>query len=121
MWTLPALLIRDLSEIDIYGTFDLKFVIYCALATTGFFGLTWIAARLLIRDKSCVGAFVQVACRSSAAVLGIALIQNMYGTSGMAPMMIIGAVPLFNIYSVLVLTLENPENKSKGGNQKGAV
>ena len=36
--TLPALLIRDLSQIDIYGTFDLKFVIYCALATTGFFG-----------------------------------------------------------------------------------
>ena len=116
--TLPALLIRDLSQIDIYGTFDLKFVIYCALATTGFFGLTWIGARLLIRDKSSVGAFVQVACRSSAAVLGIALIQNMYGTSGMAPMMIIGAVPLFNIYSVLVLTLENPENKSSGAIKK---
>ena len=112
--TLPALLIRDLSQIDIYGTFDLKFVIYCALATTGFFGLTWIGARLLIRDKSSVGAFVQVACRSSAAVLGIALIQNMYGTSGMAPMMIIGAVPLFNIYSVLVLTLENRKTNPPG-------
>lgn len=116
--TLPALLIRDLSEIDIYGTFDLKFVVYCALATTGFFGLTWIGAKILIKDKKSVGAFVQVACRSSAAVLGIALIQNMYGSSGMAPMMIIGAVPLFNIYSVLVLTLENPENKSKGALKK---
>lgn len=119
--TLPALLIRDLSAIDIYGTFDLKFVIFCALATTGFFGIVWILARLLIKNKDSVGAFVQVACRSSAAVLGVALIQNMYGTSGMAPMMIIGAVPLFNIYSVLILTLENKENQGKGVIKKALV
>lgn len=119
--TLPALLIRDLSQIDIYSAFDLKFILYCALATTGFFGLVWLGARLFIRDKESVGAFVQVSCRSSAAVLGIALIQNMYGTSGMAPMMIIGAVPLFNIYSVLVLTLENPANKESGALKKALI
>lgn len=119
--TLPALLIRDLSQIDIYSAFDLKFILYCALATSGFFGLVWLGARLFIRDKESVGAFVQVSCRSSAAVLGIALIQNMYGTSGMAPMMIIGAVPLFNIYSVLVLTLENPANKESGALKKALI
>lgn len=119
--TLPALLIRDLSQIDIYGTFDLKFILYCALATTGFFGLTWLGAHIFIKDKESIGAFVQVSCRSSAAVLGIALIQNMYGTSGMAPMMILGAVPLFNIYSVLVLTLENPANKGNGALKKALI
>ena len=116
--TLPALLIRDLSGIDFAGTFDLKFILYCAGATTGFFGLAWLGARLFIKEKASIGAFVQASCRSSAAVLGIALIQNMYGSSGMAPMMIIGAVPLFNIFSVLVLTLENPENKGKGALKK---
>jgi predicted permease len=51
-----------------------------------------------------VGAFVQGAFRSSAAILGMAFIQNMYGDTGMAPLMIASAVPLYNIYSVLVLT-----------------
>ncbi|MBQ4050173.1 MAG: AEC family transporter [Oscillospiraceae bacterium] len=119
--TLPALLIRDLSGVDIYGSFDLKFILYCALATVGFFGLTWIGAKLFIKEKESVGGFVQASCRSSAAVLGIALIQNMYGTSGMAPMMIIGAVPLFNIISVLALTLENPANKGHGALKKAII
>ncbi len=119
--TLPALLIRDLSQIDIYGSFDLKFILYCALATIAFFALTWLGAKLFIKEKESIGAFVQVSCRSSAAVLGIALIQNMYGTSGMAPMMIIGAVPFFNIISVLVLTLENPANKGSGALKKALV
>ena len=52
------------------------------------------------------GAFVQASFRSSAAVMGLAFIQNLYGQSAMGPLMIIGAVPLYNIYSVIVLTFE---------------
>ncbi len=52
-----------------------------------------------------VGAFAQASARSSAAILGIAFIQNMYGDSGMAPLMIVSAVPLFNVYSVIILTV----------------
>lgn len=54
-----------------------------------------------------VGAFVQGSYRSSAAILGIAFITNIYGTSEIAPLMIIGSVPLYNIFAVLVLTLES--------------
>ena len=61
--TLPALLIRDLSGIDFAGTFDLKFILYCAGATTGFFGLAWLGARLFIKEKASIGAFVQASCR----------------------------------------------------------
>ena len=53
-----------------------------------------------------MGEFVQAGYRSSAAILGVAFIQNIYGDSGMAPVMIIGCVPLFNIFAVLVLTFE---------------
>jgi hypothetical protein len=38
--------------------------------------------------------------------MGLAFINNIYGASAMGPMMIIGAVPLYNIFSVLVLTFE---------------
>jgi hypothetical protein len=66
----------------------------------------WGGAKLFLKDRSLRGAFVQASFRSSAAVMGLAFINNIYGSSAMGPMMIIGAVPLYNIYSVLVLTFE---------------
>ena len=66
-----------------------------------------------MKDDTQKGSFVQCACRSSAAILGMAFIQNMYSSTGMAPLMIVSAVPLFNIYSVIILTLKaHPEVKT---------
>lgn len=114
--TLPVLLFVDLSTTDIIGDFDITYVLYCALVTTvAFFGL-WIAAKFLIKDKKIVGEFVQAGYRSSAAILGVAFIQNIYGDSGMAPVMIIGCVPLFNIFAVLVLTFEGEKDGDGKGN-----
>lgn len=58
-----------------------------------------------------VGAFAQAAARGSAAILGIAFVENIYGSSGMTPMMIVAAVPLFNIYSVIILTVTSAQGK----------
>ena len=115
--TLPVLLFRDLSNVDIRAEFDLKFVLFCAFATTvGFFG-AWILGKLFVKDPYSVGAFTQASFRSSAAVMGLAFIQNIYGSSTMGALMIIGAVPLYNVYSVIVLTIEGdypPEERSSG-------
>lgn len=105
---LPVLLVCDLAKTDIRHTFDPLFVLFCAGVTTLAFLVLWFLARYAIQDKSLVGEFVQVSYRSSAAILGCAIIEGIYGSTGMAPMMIIGSVPLFNIYAVLVLTLEGP-------------
>ena len=56
------------------------------------------AVSFLWRDRSIRGEFIQAAYRSSAALLGIAFIQNIYGDAGMAPLMIIGSVPLYNVW-----------------------
>lgn len=111
--TLPFLVFRDISNANIKEDFDAVFVVFCALVTSVCFFTIWGAAKCFIKDKTIVGAFVQASFRSSAAVMGIAFIQNIYGTSGMAPLMIIGSVPLYNIYSVIVLTLE-AENSGQG-------
>jgi hypothetical protein len=110
--TLPAMLFLDLASTDIRNNFDVRYVLFCAAVTTVMFFGIWIGARLFIKDKSIIGSFVQSSYRSSAAVLGVAFIQNIYGTSGMAPIMIIGCVPLYNIYAVIVLTLEGKGNES---------
>lgn len=118
---LPALLIQDLMNIDFVATFELKYVLYCAIVTcVSFFGI-WMIARALLKDKTIIGEFVQAAYRSSAAVLGTAFVLNMYGNTGMVPLMIIGAVPLYNVFAVLVLTVECPEKKGLQGNTVGAT
>ncbi len=118
--TLPVLLYKDLASVDILAVFDLKYVLFCAVATSvGFWG-SWAVAKLTLKDKSMRGAFTQAAFRSSAAVMGLAFIQNIYGESAMGSLMIIGAVPLYNIYSVIVLTFEGdyPEGERDTGKIK---
>ena len=107
--TLPALLIQDMMNNDFLQKFDLSYVLYCAIVSSiSFFG-TWIITKAVMRDKTIIGEFVQAAYRSSAAVLGTAFVLNIYGDTGMVPLMILGAVPLYNIYAVWILTAECPE------------
>lgn len=108
---LPVLLFRDIATTNLREGFQLKFVLFCMVATTIMFLGIWGLASLLMKDKSMVGAFTQAAARGSAAVLGIAFVENIYGNSGMAPLMIVSAVPLFNIYSVIILTLCARDNR----------
>ena len=112
--TLPALLIQDMMNNDFLQKFDGMYVVYCAVVTSICFFATWVGAKLLVKDKTIVGEFVQASYRSSAAVLGAAFVFNIYGDTGMVPLMILGAVPLYNVYAVLVLTVECPQ---KGASQ----
>lgn len=102
--TLPFLVFKDLAGSDFYSVWDTHYVLYCFLVTLVTITVIWVLATLFYRDKSCVGEFIQASYRSSAAVLGIAFIQNIYGTSGMAPLMIVGTVPLYNVAAVLILS-----------------
>lgn len=119
--TLPVLLFVDLSTTDIIGDFDLSYVLFCAVTTTVVFCGLWIGARLNLKDKSLIGEFVQAGYRSSAAILGVAFIQNIYGDSGMAPVMIIGCVPLFNIFAVLALTFEGEKTANGAEHIKKSI
>lgn len=104
--TLPFLVFKDLAAVDIKAVFDLQYVLFCALVTVVCFFVTWGGTKLFLKDQTMTGAFVQASFRSSAAVMGLAFIENIYGSSAMGPLMIIGAVPLYNIFSVIVLTFE---------------
>lgn len=116
--TLPFMLFRDISGVDIKAVFDLKYCLFCALASTACFWVIWGGTKLFLKDKSMRGAFVQASFRSSAAVMGLAFIQNIYGTSAMGPLMIVSAVPLYNIFSVIVLTFEGKDAKEARRTEK---
>ncbi len=116
--TLPALLFRDISQADFYSVWDTKYVLFCFLVTLFCICILWLGATFLCKDKTILGELVQASYRGSAAVLGIAFIQNIYGSSGMAPLMIIGTVPLYNIAAVVILSFTAPGMK---GPDKAAI
>lgn len=109
--TLPLMLFLDMGSVDILHDFRPRFVLFCFAATLVGILTVWAGAKRFLKDKTLVGEFVQAGYRSSAAVLGVAFIQNIYGSAGMAPLMILGSVPLFNIFAVLILMLESPEQR----------
>lgn len=106
--TLPFLLFRDIAGADFYSVWDTKYVLYCFSVTFVCIAGVWIVASLVYKNSAQLGEFIQASYRSSAAVLGFAFIQNIYGNSGMAPLMIIGTIPLYNIAAVLILSFTGP-------------
>ena len=108
---LPVLLFEQLAMVDFSEVWDIKFILFCFVVTAISITISTLIS-LLWKDRSVKGEFIQATYRSSAALLGIAFIQNIYGTAGMAPLMIIGSVPLYNIMAVVVLSLFKPGNNS---------
>ena len=105
--TLPVLLFGDLAKQDFAQAWNGKFVAFCFVVTLVSISLVALMS-MALKDKSQRGEFIQGAYRSSAAILGIAFITNIYGNSGMAPLMIIGSVPLYNIMAGVVLSFTKP-------------
>lgn len=106
--TLPVLLFRDIAESDFYSVWDTSYVLYCFFVTLFCIAVIWLLTALFYKNKAHTGEFVQASFRGSAAVLGVAFIQNIYGNSGMAPLMIIGTVPLYNMAAVTILSFTGP-------------
>ncbi len=115
---LPALLFMNISQADFYQVWDTKMVLFCFAATFCSIAIS-IGLSFLLKPRDIQGEFVQSSYRSSAAILGIAIIQNLYGDAGMAPLMIIASVPLYNIMAVTVLSFMKPGNH--GMNVKLAI
>lgn len=106
--TLPVLLVVDISEADFYTVWDTRFVLFCFLVTLVCILAIVLLTRLFLKDKSIQGEFMQASYRGSAAVLGVAFMQNIYGTSAIAPLMILATVPLYNVAAVMILSFTSP-------------
>lgn len=118
---LPVLLFRDIAGGRISEQFDARFLIYCIAATTVIFAAVWLGAEIFLKERDSIGAFTQGSFRSSLAIFGIAFAQNIYGSAGLVPLMIVAVVPLFNIFSVIVLTIRAPGRAHGAGAMRMCV
>lgn len=113
---LPVSLFTELCGVDVASVWDGRYILFC-LAVTALSILIAVLCSLLLRnDRESRGEFVQGAYRSSASLLGMTYLENMYGTAESGSLMMLGAVPLYNVAAVLVLSLMNPN----GGRFDGA-
>lgn len=109
--SLPLLLVTDIAAADFYEVWDTKFVVFCFGVTLLCISIIAVLATWLIKEKLILGEFIQASYRGSAAVLGVAFIQNIYGNSAIAPLMILATVPLYNVAAVIILAFTQPGNE----------
>lgn len=110
--TLPVMLFLDMGSVDILHDFQPRFVLFCFAATLVGILAVWAGAQALPEGQSsgrgvCAGGLPQQRRRA-----GCGVYQNIYGNAGMAPLMILGSVPLFNIFAVLIFMMESPLQRS---------
>ena len=112
---LPLVLFDDLYQMDIAAAWDGGFVAFCAAATLGSIALCWLVS-LAFGQQPWRGEFIQASYRSGTAFLGIAFLLSIYGEAGVGPLMVIGAVPIYNVSAVVILELMRPGKKGRGVN-----
>ncbi|MGL4800011.1 MAG: AEC family transporter [Cellulosilyticaceae bacterium] len=105
---LPVLVFKELATANFYELWDTKFVVFCFVASLLSILLSVGVAKLM-KNKAIQAEFAQAAYRSSAALLGCAFVENIYGKAGPASLMIIGSVPLYNVAAVIILNRMKPE------------
>jgi predicted permease len=111
--TLPSLVFIKLSIVDFKTAFDIDQIIFIYTGTVFYFFFLWFLSILFIDDGKNRAVFIQGSFRSNYAIIGIALIANMFGDHalGKAAMVLAFIVPLYNVLSVIALTL--PVRKEK--------
>ncbi len=117
---LPVSLFVQLSGISFFEVWDTGFVFFCLGATLLSIFLACGIARLLVPQED-RGEFVQASYRSSASLLGMAFMENLYGEAAMGSLMILGSVPVYNIAAVLILSLMRPGGKLGKGELRRTV
>lgn len=101
---LPVSLFTELCDVDVAAVWDGWYILFCLVVTALSIFMAFLLS-FLLKDKSVRGEFVQGAYRSSASLLGMTYLENMYSSAESGSLMMLGSVPLYNVAAVIVLSL----------------
>ena len=107
--SLPALIFTEVSKISLSEALDIKMLAFVYGGIIISFILVWIISLPLVKEGKNKGAFIQGSFRSNFAIIGLALISNIFGSQklGKASLLLAFIIPAFNILSVIALTVPN--------------
>ncbi len=112
---LPVMLFMEVASCSLSENLDLELILFLVISVTAGFLLVAVLSLIFIRDNTKHGAFIQGACRSNFAILGVPLAVNMFGDVGgqaialSMPFVII----MFNTYSVVILSVFSNKSEHK--------
>lgn len=114
---IPALLFYNIYGIGSLEEINLGFVLYGVLAIIAIFFISVVINCMFAKDNAKRGALIQSAFRSNYAIIGLPLASALFGDKGAAAAGVMSAfcVPLFNILSVITLSIFN------GNGEKGKI
>jgi hypothetical protein len=112
--SLPSLIFIKISSANFKSVFNSIEIIIACSATFICFLISWITADLSIKSGKTKGAFIQGSYRSNVAIIGLALANNLFGSSGVArgAILVSFLMPLYTVLSVLALTVPVHKNSS---------
>ena len=119
--SLPALIFMKLYHIDLGAVIDITQIVYIYAGTLVIYFAVWIISIPFIKDGRDLSVFVQGAYRSNYAIVGLAIVANLFGDDGLGKASIILAfiLPLYNILAVVILTV--PMRKERKLKIKGTI
>ena len=105
--SLPVLIFIEVSKIDLHIILDFKLIFFIYLVTLTSYILIWYVSNFLTDNGNDKSVFIQGSFRGNFAVVGLALIANLYGPEklGKASLLLAFTVPLHNVLAVVVLTI----------------
>lgn len=114
---IPALLYYNIYGIKSLKSINMKFVLYGIVMVTALFFLAIVVVCIFTKDSAKRGSLIQATIRSNYAIIGLPLAESLFGAAGAAAAGVMSAfcVPLFNVLSVIALTVFN------GSSQKGKI
>jgi len=105
--SLPILIFMQVSALNLNQAINLNLISFIYISTIVSFALIWIFSIPFIKDSRDRSSFIQGAFRSNFAIIGFAIISNLFGKEilGKASIILAFILPLYNILAVIVLTL----------------
>ena len=111
--SLPVFIFLKISELDLSQALELNQIAYIYSGTTITYLLIWFGTIPFINNPKDKSSFIQGAFRGNYAIVGLALISNLFGKEalGKATLILAFLLPLYNVLAVIVLTI--PLRKGK--------
>ncbi len=112
---LPVMLFLNVYSIERIRDVNIGFIIYGVAAVFAVFFLGIAVGCMITRENAKRGSLIQAVFRSNYAIIGIPLAASLFGEKGAAAAGVMSAfcVPLFNILSVITLTVFGKKDDKK--------
>ncbi len=111
---LPALVFLKLCTVNFKEIFSGKMLIFVYATTIGAALIIWLITIFFIKKPEDRGVFVQGSFRSNYAIVGFAVMLNRFGDGILteASLILVAAMPLYNVLAVIILSTCDRTNKA---------